>query len=541
MLERKTNTSMMEQENETPDPTYGITSLSADEIARYIREGKLSAREAVMAHIERIEVVNPMLNALVAPRFEQALSEADAADAALARDESVGLLHGVPITIKDQFMIAGLATTWGLPSRVTDIDREDGPLVRRLKDAGAIILGKTNVPQLLAYHESENPLYGQTNNPWNLERTPGGSSGGEASIIAARGSALGLGADIGGSIRIPAHFCGLHGLKPTTGRLTNLDSPVHLFPFGQETVQVQPGPIARSVADIALAMDLLAAPGQQKIDPTIAPVTWNSSYDGPLNGLKIAMYTDDGFFPAAPAVRRAVREAAHALEERGAIIEEWSPPNVLEIMQIFVSVLAADGGGYIKRTVNKDPYDFHIKGFLRLVNIPNFLRPSIAFSAKSKGQLYFADLIRHVHGYSADGYMQLIVERNRYRTNFQKELEAGSFDAIICPPHALLALKHGGSYTLNIAGSYSILYNVLGLPAGVVAATCVKPDEESDQIPSVDGFIRAARDVEAGSTGLPVSVQVVSHAWREDIVLKLMAALELYFRAQKDYPLRSSR
>src|SRR5205085_11358488 len=132
------------------------------------------------------------------------------------------------MTIKDQFMVAGMATTWGLPSEAGNVAREDGPLVKRLRQAGAIILGKTNVPQLLGYHESDNPLYGRTNNPWNLQRTPGGSSGGEASIIAACGSPLGLGADIGGSIRIPAHFCGLQTLKPTSGRLTNLDSPPEL-------------------------------------------------------------------------------------------------------------------------------------------------------------------------------------------------------------------------------------------------------------------------------------------------------------------------
>src|SRR5262249_30161602 len=268
-----------------------ITTMGAVAIAHGIRAGDFSAREAAEAYIRQIERVNPRLNAVVYPRFHEALAEADAADMARARHEPLGPLHGVPITIKDQFMVAGTPTTWGLPSEKTHIRGEDGPLVRRLRQAGAIVLGKTNVPQMLGYHESQNPLYGRTNNPWNLQRTPGGSSGGEASIIAAHGSPLGLGADIGGSLRIPAHFCGIHCLKPTANRLTNLDSPVELFPSGQETVVAQPGPLARRVEDLSLTMAVLAAPGQAAFDPVVPPVAWQEDMVPSLAGLRIAMYT----------------------------------------------------------------------------------------------------------------------------------------------------------------------------------------------------------------------------------------------------------
>jgi fatty acid amide hydrolase len=226
------------------DTTTHLTELGAAELARLIASGAVSSREVVAARIARIAAVNPKLNAVVAPRFEEALAEAAAADAAQARGESRGPLHGVPVTLKECFDLAGTPSTFGLPQRATHRATADDPYVVRLRRAGAIVLGKTNVPQLLLYIESDNPVYGRTSNPWNLDRTPGGSSGGEGAIIAAGGSPLGLGSDLGGSIRFPAHFCGIHGLKPTSGRLNFLNKV--LLP-GMEGVRDQAGPLARRV------------------------------------------------------------------------------------------------------------------------------------------------------------------------------------------------------------------------------------------------------------------------------------------------------
>jgi len=530
---------MTEQHHQVSDSATDITTLSASELAQRIRTGVCSAREVAEAFIQRIEAVNPRLNAVIAPRFAQARAEADAADIARTEGNELGPLHGVPITIKDQFMVANLATTWGLPSRAHNIACATGPLVERLQRAGAIILGKTNVPELLFYHESDNPLFGRTNNPWNLNRTPGGSSGGEASIIAANGSALGIGGDLGGSIRIPCHFSGIHGLKPTSGRLTNLDSPADLFPSGLEIIQAQPGPLARSVDDLALAMDVLAAPGQEQLDPAVAPVAWHLVVpsNASVGHLRIAMYTDDKFFSPAPALRRAVCEAADALREQGAVVEEWTPPEVSRAMHIYITALGADGGVFIKRVIGKNPIDKRIKSFLRMNALPNSIRPALAALARLFRQKYLSYLLLNVRSCPTDEYMRLTTARTEYRIRFLNALEAGGFDAIICPPDALPALIHGSSYFLNIAGSYSMLYNLLGMPAGVVAATRVQSGEQSDRKPGWDIVERAARSVERGSAGLPVGVQVVGRYWREDVVLTIMAALEKHFRKQKSYPL----
>jgi fatty acid amide hydrolase len=477
-----------------------LTSLSASELARRIAAGRLSSQQVVQAHIRRIEAVNPRLNAVVVPLFEQARADARRADHLREQGTLLGPLHGVPITLKEQYMVAGTPTTVGLMSHRSQLTEQEGPLVTRLRQAGAIVLGKTNLSQLLLSLSGscENPVYGRTNNPWNLARTPGGSSGGEAAIIAAGGSPLGLGADAGGSIRMPAHFCGLYSLLPTARRLTNLDTVPHAEVAGQETTVAQPCPIARSAKDLSLAMNILAAPGLNALDPSVPPVLWPDSATVSLSDLRIAMYTDNGVFAVAPAVRRAVEEAAQILRARGAIVESWNPPNVAEAIRIWVGLRTADGLAAYRRLVGDDPLD-----------------PLLAATLQSgRG------------GLSVDQYWQLVEEGNQYRRRFLGTLDAQRFDALLCPPYALPAPPHGGSGIVTNAGSYAILYNLLGFPAGVAPVTRVHPGEESERSLAKDSVEQAAHVVEMNSAGLPVGVQVAARPWREDIVLALMEALE---------------
>src|SRR5215813_9485749 len=196
-----------------------ITKLSATELAAVIARGEVSVVEAVEAHIARIEQVNPTLNAVVVKRYTEARAEARAADERRSWGGALAPLHGVPITIKESLDLTGTPSTYGLTARASALAEHDNFYVARMRAAGAIVLGKTNVSQLLLYVESDNPVYGRTNNPWNQARTSGGSSGGQAAILAAGGSPLGIGTDIGGSVRLPASFCGVTSLKPTAGRL----------------------------------------------------------------------------------------------------------------------------------------------------------------------------------------------------------------------------------------------------------------------------------------------------------------------------------
>lgn len=507
------------------DERPSINQLGAGEIARLIKFGDLSAREAVESHIEHVEEVNPKLNALVVPLFDEARAQADKADEARRRGETLGALHGVPFTVKESFDVAGTPTTMGLSARASHKAERDAPLVTRLKEAGAILLGKTNVPQLLMYAESDNPVYGRTNNPHDAKRAPGGSSGGCAAAVASFMSPLSLGSDIGGSVRNPAHACGVYALKPTSGRLTMVG---HGGIFGgQEAVLAQPGPLARSVNDLELALKILAAPGQEVFDSTIAPVAWRDSSEVRVENLRVAFYDDNTILRPAPALRRAVRESANILREKfGCEVEEWTPPNLHDAWSLYLGLMFADGMRAARRALRGSRHDWRMSRLVAGGILSKRMLSSGSRLWKLFGQRRIADAARHIGALPTTAYWRLLAERARYRTRFLEALDAKRFDAIICPPDALPALLHGSSFYLSDCLGYTHLYNLLGLPAGVVAATRVGEGEESDRAPGRDLVERAARKVEAGSAGLPVGVQVVARHWREDIVLAVMRALE---------------
>jgi fatty acid amide hydrolase len=515
-------------------PAEALERFGAAELARGIAAGRWSARDVVAAHIARIEAVDPALNAVVVRRFEAARAEAELADAAVREGAPLGPLHGVPITIKEQFALAGTPATIGVAGARDDV--QDGPLVARLRAAGAIVLGKTNVPQLLIYNEADNPVHGRTNNPWNRERSSGGSSGGEAAIIAACGSPLGLGSDIGGSLRAPSHACAIASLKPTTNRLSNEDARGSGFAEGQIAIVSQPGPMARRVEDLVLAMRVLAAPGQERFDSAVPPVPWREPGEVDVAGLRIGTYDDDGFFPSSPAVKRAVAESAAALRALGVDVVSFAPPDVGQAIETFMSILAADGARSAKRRLGTGARDRRVNGLLQLAAIPNALRPAFVGLAAALDQRRLSRQIASIRPSSAGGFWALVEEQNAYRRRFTGELDRLGIDVLLAPAHALPALTHGSTYYLSTAASYSMLYNLLGMPAGVVPVTRVRDDEAQPRAAGRDLVDRAAAEVERGSAGLPIGVQVVARQWREDLVLAVMAELERALSANAEYP-----
>ena len=287
-----------------------LTRMSAAELAGQIRARAVSPVEVVEAYLRRIEEVNPPLNAVVtiAP---DALERAREAEAVVSRGETVGLLHGVPLTVKDTIAVGGLRTTYGSRLRANYVAEEDAPAVARLRAAGAIVLGKTNCPEFALEYTSENPVFGRTNNPHDLGRTPGGSSGGCAAAVAACLTAGSLGSDLAGSVRIPAHFCGVTALKPTAGRVPGGGQmpPVS----GLHSLGATVGPLARSVEDLSLFYRVLS--GQNETQET-------------LKGLRAAFYTDDGSAALTNETRGAVESAARALADAGLEVSEEVPPGV---------------------------------------------------------------------------------------------------------------------------------------------------------------------------------------------------------------------
>jgi fatty acid amide hydrolase len=510
-----------------------IVSLGASEVAKLIAKGDLSSREAVEACISRADETDPRLNALVVKLFDQARAAADEADSARRRGEALGPLHGVPITIKEQFTVKGTASCFGLRSQLGQKAESDGPLVAALRDAGAIPLGKTNVSQFLMYIESDNPVYGRTLNPWDLRRSPGGSSGGEAAAVAAGMSFLGIGNDLGGSIREPAHFCGVHGFKPTTGRLTNLDTRRGIFPEGRCSIMTQPGPIARKVEDLELAMRVLSDHGLPDESP---PSPWPRRR-ADVSALRIAWFDDDGFFPASPAIRRAVREAAEIASGLGATVERWVPPRADEAMRLYFGRLTALGTDVYRRALAKTKAASQIDVLFRSIELGHSARRFGSSVLATFGQKRLASILRWVGKRDEAGILAIEKELSEYRALFAASLDEGRYDAIICPPAALPAIPHGSSGRLNGFDSYARIFNALGMPAGVVAAGRIRPGEESDRVALWDSVDRSAAAAESGSAGLPVGVQVAARWWREDVVLAIMRELETAFRSRPEYPL----
>src|SRR6201747_1281132 len=286
----------------------GIITMSASELARAIQSKKMSSKTVVEAHLERIAKVNPKLNAVVQLTADSARKEAEEADAALARGEIKGPLHGVPMTIKDTLETAGVICTGGTKGRANYVPKADATAVARLRAAGAIFLGKTNVPELAGAIETDNLVYGRTNNPYDLSRTPGGSSGGESAIVAAGGSPLGLGTDAGGSIRVPAHFCGLAAIKPTSGRVPRTGQ--FPLPLGARNAVFHVSLLARKVEDLALALPIISGPDYR--DHSIVGMPLGNPGNVKLQDLKVAFFDDDGVATPTREIIAAVRDSAKA-------------------------------------------------------------------------------------------------------------------------------------------------------------------------------------------------------------------------------------
>ena len=309
-----------------------VLGAPAGWLARAIREKRVSSVEVVRAHLEHIHTVNPRLNAVVFATAESALKEARNADRRNTSKSVLGPLHGVPFTAKDIFNTAGLPTTAGLRMMRSHVPDHDATVIARMRRAGAILIGKTNCPPGGAGVESWKSMHGGTRNPYDISRTPGGSSSGEAAIIAAAGSPLGLGSDSGGSIRMPASYCGIAALKPSAGLIPVTGA--YGLPGGLSDSRSQVGPMARYVSDLALALPVLIGP--DGVDSGVVPVPLPRRTPK-LPGLRVAWYADDGMAKPTKEVAAAVRSAARALADEGCVVTEERLPQLTEAWQVTVA------------------------------------------------------------------------------------------------------------------------------------------------------------------------------------------------------------
>ena len=442
-------------------------------MAEMIRHREISSEELIAAHLKQIRQFNPAVNAVVDLLADSAVRQAREADKRLADGKPVGPLHGVPFSIKDSIEVAGTKCTAGtLGRKSVPASDHDATLVARLRAAGAIPIAKTNLPDLLFSFETDNLIYGRTNNPYDLSRTPGGSSGGESALIAACGSPLGLGSDAFGSVRVPAAFCGITSIKPTSGRLPRTG---HVPPAGGWAEALwQIGPMARYTEDLILAMRLLA--GDDGEDFTTPPVELIEPAD--LRGKRIAFFTYNGFARCTPEIENAVRRCAEFLANQGIQVEERRPPGADQAYELEFALFGADAGD----------------------GIDEYLRDIGSTSV----HVLHRSFVSRMRPYRASGYelAKRWAQWDEYRSNMAAFF--AEYDAVLCPVYTQPALKHRGSLDdQNFQGfSYTMAWNLAGAPAATV---------------------RCAEE------GLPVNVQVVTKPWRDLLALEICRLIEAEF------------
>ncbi len=471
-----------------------LLTMSAREMAETIRRGELSPVAITDFFLSRIEAVNPRLNAVVVPRYEEARKEARAAEEQLARAADTSELPpllGVPCTMKDTYAMAGLpwaAGVWARRRRTADFD---ATVVERVRQAGAIIMGKTNVPEAAMWIESYNPVYGRTNNPYDVTRGVGGSSGGEGAIVASGASPFGIGSDIGGSIRYPAAFNGVPSHKPTGRRVSGYghwpEAKGPLAPYNSY------GPMARRVSDLSFILNLLQGPdGRDPIvleNPPVDPDTVDRK------NLRVFYFESNGMARVSRDVRRAIAMCAGALSARGLPVEYWRPSGMNRSLEIWQAGMSQNPEPFDRILGDGEaiPLAREFGRFIRgrnKITLPGLAlalaeKPAALFSGKNKKMLALADDLRR-----------------------RLEARLGDNGVMICPVFPTPAAKHNWIW-MDLPGiGYSGVFNILGFPATIIP-------------------------VYYNEKGLPVSVQIVAARWNDHLTLAAASLLESAFGGWK--------
>uniref|UniRef100_A0A0K0FN21 fatty acid amide hydrolase n=1 Tax=Strongyloides venezuelensis TaxID=75913 RepID=A0A0K0FN21_STRVS len=445
-------------------------------------------------------------------------------------------LYGIPISIKESECVAGYRSTSGYGFKLDNISTENGMSVKVLVEAGAIPFVTTNVPQSLLTFTCINPIYGVTKNPHNLNCTPGGSSGGEGALIAKNGSIIGIGSDIGGSIRIPAAYSGICGIKPSHLRFCSY--PMTTSVPGRPLINASAGPMSKYVdglVDICkVFFDATKKDVVRNTDPYIVPVPWDEEqFQSKGKVITIGMYTYDGNFECLPSVVRTVEEAGNYLKsvvdedgKRKYIIKQFIPPDIPDAFGAFLKGACVDGGEYLINNFKKDVILSEYKKILFLMILPIWIRKMVAFISKPFS--YRFSTICSSAPTSPSDMRETYEFIMTYRYKFIEAMRKENIDVLLLPPNGTHAMPHDKPLEMIPVTSYTGIFNLLDFAAGVVTTSKVneKDIESLVDYKIYDRYNKLAKEIGKDGLGLPLGVQIAGPPYKEETVLRVMKDIE---------------
>ncbi|NWS74873.1 FAAH1 hydrolase, partial [Crotophaga sulcirostris] len=497
-----------------------ILSLPLPELVQKLHDGSLPPEHVFYSYVSKAVQIAIETNCIT-----EYLQESESQVKKAKLTGKPGLLYGVPVSIKDSIDCQGYDSTLGFIKNLNKPAAEDSVVVQVLRRQGAIPFVKTNVPQSLISYDCKNLMFGQTFNPLLYTRSPGGSSGGEGALVGGGGSILGLGTDVGGSLRFPAAFCGICALKPTGNRLSK--KGVISGVLGQKAVVAAVGPMAKDVESLALCMRALLSEDMFSLDSTVPPLPFNEEVYSSTQPLRIGYYETDFFTMPSPAMRRAVRETKQLLEDAGHTLVPFELMNVDYLMFNFcLRGMFADGGASFLKKFKGELEKSSMGLLFWLAKSPNWLKTVLSWIAKP----FVRCCIGFVSFFSTvDEVWSLHHEIEEFCHQFITQWKKLNLDVMLCPMLSP-ALRIGYPGKLSVAVSYTMIYNALDFPAGVVPVTMVT-EEDEEELKSYKGYfqdwwdralVKAVRD----SVGLPVAVQCVALPWQEELCLRFMKEVE---------------
>uniref|UniRef100_A0A8D0Q9Q8 Fatty-acid amide hydrolase 1 n=1 Tax=Sus scrofa TaxID=9823 RepID=A0A8D0Q9Q8_PIG len=496
-----------------------LLALPLPQLVQKVRSGELSPEAVLFSYLQKAWEVNRGTNCVTTYLAD--------CEAQLCQAPGQGLLYGVPVSLKECFSCKGHDSTLGLSRNQGTPAECDCVVVQVLKLQGAVPFVHTNVPQSMFSYDCSNPLFGQTTNPWMSSKSPGGSSGGEGALIAAGGSPLGLGTDIGGSIRFPSAFCGICGIKPTGNRISK--SGLKGSVYGQVAVQLSVGPMARDVESLALCLRALLCEDMFRLDPTVPPLPFNEEVYASSRPLRVGYYETDNYTMPTPAMRRALLETKRSLEAAGHMLIPFLPANIPHALEaLSTGGLFSDGGKRLLQNFEGDYVDSCLGDLISILRLPKWLKGLLAFMLRPLLPR-LAGFLSSLRPRSAGKLWELQHEIEMYRHSVIAQWRALDLDVVLTPMLSpALDLNAPGKATGAV--SYTLLYNCLDFPAGVVPVTTVTAEDEA-QMEHYKGYFgdiwdKVVQKAMKRSVGLPVAVQCVALPWQEELCLRFMREVE---------------